>query len=152
MNSAADAQAAFGAEVRRRRQEQGLTCAQLSARSGVHAHHIGNIELGRRDVGLVLRLAKGLGVAPGELLPGYESLTPEGLAFARLFDSIADQTAARRPYRGAPVCGARHCTPSAPSALPIEAHPRTIERSPRRRSPTCSGARGPRATHRSRYW
>jgi len=79
----------FGKEVRRRRRALGLTLEQLAERSGLTPNYIGTVENGRRDPSLstIGALARGLGVAPGELLGGVGDLTPQAIEAARLFDA-----------------------------------------------------------------
>lgn len=59
------------AEARRRR---GLTQEDVSGASKVHPTEISRIERGERDVRVstVFRLAKALGVKPGQLLDGLD--------------------------------------------------------------------------------
>jgi transcriptional regulator with XRE-family HTH domain len=78
--------AAFGAEVRRRRLQAGLSLHQLAERAGVTPNYIGVVELGKRNPSLLVleALARGLGVASGELLGG-SALPPKALEFAHLF-------------------------------------------------------------------
>jgi transcriptional regulator with XRE-family HTH domain len=58
-------------EVRRRREELGLTGAELAARSGLSPGAISQIENGKRTPSstTVMKLAQGLGVEVGELYP-----------------------------------------------------------------------------------
>jgi transcriptional regulator with XRE-family HTH domain len=81
---------AFGREVRRRRGALGLTLEQLAERSGLTPNYIGTVENGRRDPSLstVLALAKGLGVAPGELLGGVGELSPVSTEAATLMETL----------------------------------------------------------------
>ena len=60
-----------GTEIRRRRQEQGLTGAQLAARAGLAPSAVSQIETGRRtpNSGSVVKLAEALGVQVGDLYP-----------------------------------------------------------------------------------
>ena len=62
--------AEFGGRVRARRSELGLSQEQLAEASGLHRTYVGSLERGERNVALVniLRLAKGLGIDPGELV------------------------------------------------------------------------------------
>jgi transcriptional regulator with XRE-family HTH domain len=66
------APAAFGARVRRRRQDLGWSLEKLGDRAGLHWTYIGSIERGRRNPGLIniLRLAQALEVDAGELVTG----------------------------------------------------------------------------------
>jgi transcriptional regulator with XRE-family HTH domain len=61
----------IGEEVRRRREELGLTGAQLAARAGMAPSAVSQIETGRRSPSStsVMKLAGALGVEPGELYP-----------------------------------------------------------------------------------
>jgi transcriptional regulator with XRE-family HTH domain len=60
----------LGENLRSAREKRELTQEQLSERTGVQAGEISRIETGKRDpqVSTVLKLAKGLGVGPGQLL------------------------------------------------------------------------------------
>ncbi len=62
----------FGERVRTRRETQGLSQEALAAKSGVHWTFLGQVERGRRNLNLhnLLKIAKGLGVDPGELVQG----------------------------------------------------------------------------------
>lgn len=64
---------ALGKEVRRFREAQGLSQEELAERSGLHRNYIGGIERGERNVGVkaLARLARALGLSPGELLAGW---------------------------------------------------------------------------------
>jgi transcriptional regulator with XRE-family HTH domain len=66
---------AFGERVRTQREALGLSQEALAARSGVHWTFLGQVERGRRNLSLhnLVKIAKGLGVDPGELVQG---LTP----------------------------------------------------------------------------
>lgn len=61
----------IGEEVRRRREELGLTGAQLAGRAGLAPSAVSQIETGRRtpSSASVVKLAEGLGVEVGELYP-----------------------------------------------------------------------------------
>lgn len=61
---------AFGAAVRERRLEVGLSQEELAAGAAVERSHMGKIERGEHmpNFVLILRLAKALGVAPGKLV------------------------------------------------------------------------------------
>lgn len=62
--------ATFGRRVRECRTRQGLTQQELSRRAGMHPAYVGGVERGERNISLdgVERLARALGVAPGELM------------------------------------------------------------------------------------
>jgi transcriptional regulator with XRE-family HTH domain len=64
------AAAEFGARVRARRQELGLSQEALADRAGLHWTFIGQVERGQRNLSLhnILKLAVGLGVDAGELV------------------------------------------------------------------------------------
>jgi transcriptional regulator with XRE-family HTH domain len=61
----------IGKEVRRRREELGLTGAQLAARAGMAPSAVSQIETGKRtpSSASVAKLAEGLGVEAGALFP-----------------------------------------------------------------------------------
>lgn len=63
---------AFGERVRERREALGLSQEALAAKSGVHWTFLGQVERGRRNLSLhnLLKIARGLGVDPGELVQG----------------------------------------------------------------------------------
>lgn len=60
----------LGRNLRRARQRLELTQEEVAERSGVHATEVSRIEAGKRDprVSTVARLAKAVGVPPGDLL------------------------------------------------------------------------------------
>ena len=60
----------FGQRLTQLREERNLSIPDLAARAGLDAGHIGRIEAGEVNllVSTVIKLAKGLGVSPGELL------------------------------------------------------------------------------------
>lgn len=62
----------FASNLRRLREEAGLSQGALAERAGMDTAEVGRIELGKRDPGVrvIARLARGLGVGPGELLAG----------------------------------------------------------------------------------
>ena len=62
----------MGANVRRLRLEQQLSQMALSERTGLHLTEISRLERGMRDPQLetIVRVARGLGVAPAKLLEG----------------------------------------------------------------------------------
>jgi transcriptional regulator with XRE-family HTH domain len=61
---------AFGAAVRERRKAKGWTQERLAEAAGVAAIHVGFVERGENipKLVMILRLAKALGVRPGELI------------------------------------------------------------------------------------
>ncbi|TFV62045.1 XRE family transcriptional regulator [Geodermatophilus sp. DF01-2] len=62
----------FGERVRARRHELGLSQEALADASGLHWTFVGQVERGRRNLTLhnILKIARGLGVDPGELVQG----------------------------------------------------------------------------------
>jgi transcriptional regulator with XRE-family HTH domain len=60
----------FGQRLNQLREERNISIPDLAARTGLDARHIGRIEAGEINilVSTVFKLAKGLGVSPGELL------------------------------------------------------------------------------------
>lgn len=62
----------FGARVRRRRKEIGLTLEDLGERCGLHWSYLSQVEKGRRNVGLmnVTAIAQALDVDAGSLIAG----------------------------------------------------------------------------------
>jgi transcriptional regulator with XRE-family HTH domain len=60
----------LGQNLREARDKLGLTQEQVAERSGVQAGEVSRIEAGKRDpqISTVLKLAKALEVAPGQLL------------------------------------------------------------------------------------
>jgi transcriptional regulator with XRE-family HTH domain len=68
----------IGDEVRRRREELGLTGAQLAARAGLTPSAVSQIETGKRTPSStsVIKLATGLGVEVGELYPKGQARLP----------------------------------------------------------------------------
>lgn len=61
---------AFGAQLRKVRAQKGFSQDDLSRATDVHSTAIGRVERGAREPRLttILKLARGLGVRPGELL------------------------------------------------------------------------------------
>jgi len=61
---------AFGEAVRERRKAKGWTQEALAERAGVAAIHVGFVERGENvpKLTMILRIAKALGVRPGELI------------------------------------------------------------------------------------
>jgi transcriptional regulator with XRE-family HTH domain len=74
-----DATAEFGARVRARRTELGLSQERLAAVSGLHWTFVGQVERGRRNLTLhnILKLAAGLDVDPGQLIGGIAAPATE---------------------------------------------------------------------------
>ncbi len=70
--NASAVRAAFGRRLRDLRGEHGLSLDDLARRTGIHATAIGRFERGGREPRLrtVVRLARGLGVLPRELVEG----------------------------------------------------------------------------------
>ena len=60
----------FGQRLTQLREKRNLSIPDLAARTGLDARYIGRIEAGEINilVSTVFKLAKGLGVSPGELL------------------------------------------------------------------------------------
>lgn len=69
------ATAEFGRRVRALRREQGLTQESLADKAGLHWTFIGQVERGRRNIGLhnILKVASALEATPGELLDGIKA-------------------------------------------------------------------------------
>jgi len=61
---------ALGKNLRRARQQAGLTQEEVAERSGVHSTEVSRIERGKRDprVSTLERLAKAVEVSPSDLL------------------------------------------------------------------------------------
>ncbi len=97
----------FGQEIRRRRRSLGMTIEELAERSGLTPNYVGTIEIGQRDPSLstVVALARGLSVAPAELVGGVQRLSPSALEAARLFDLASPelQDAVTRLLRALPT-------------------------------------------------
>jgi transcriptional regulator with XRE-family HTH domain len=70
----------FAANVRRLRQERGLTQERLAELADLHLTDIARIETARRDPGVkvVTKLAAGLGVETSELFEGVRTLRDSG--------------------------------------------------------------------------
>ena len=68
----------FGERVRARREAMGLSQEALAHLCGVHWTFLGQVERGRRNLSLhnLLKLARGLGVDPAELVQGLRP--PDG--------------------------------------------------------------------------
>lgn len=65
---------AFGRRLRELRAKHGVSQDVLARRTDIHATAIGRFERGAREPRLssILRLARGLGVEPGELVNGID--------------------------------------------------------------------------------
>jgi transcriptional regulator with XRE-family HTH domain len=65
----------FGDRVRALRERAGLSQEGLAAKVGVHRTYLGGVERGERNLCLrnIIRLAKALGVHPGDLFPRPET-------------------------------------------------------------------------------
>jgi len=72
------AAATLGDRVRERREQLGLSQEAMAAQIGIHWTYLGQVERGRRDLGLrnLLRIAAGIGVEPGELVKGLKPPAP----------------------------------------------------------------------------
>lgn len=75
----------LGGDIRRVRERSELTLEGLSERTGLHPTSIQKIESGEREprAKTLMKLAKGLGVKPGDLL--------DGEAWRRLFAEGRDE-------------------------------------------------------------
>lgn len=64
----------FGANIRHRRERQGLSQEALAAKAGLHRTYIGSIERGERNVAIrnIVRIAQSLSCRPAQLLEGVE--------------------------------------------------------------------------------
>ena len=73
----------FGSTVRRLRIDRGWTQERLAEASGLTTTYVGQVERGVRDPSLtvVLKLARGLAVSPGELLSGFSANVLRALKF-----------------------------------------------------------------------
>ena len=62
----------FASNLRSARDRAGLSQEELSNRSGLHSTEISRLERGVREprLGTIVRLARGLGLAPADLLAG----------------------------------------------------------------------------------
>lgn len=83
----------LGPEVRRRRKALKLTLEGLAERADLSVHYLSTVETGKRDPSLstINKIAKGLGVAPGELLGTRIDVTPEGVEVAKMVDRAAPE-------------------------------------------------------------
>lgn len=82
----------FGEEIRRRREAIGWTLEQLAERAKLSPNYVGSVEIGKRDPSLstVLALAKGLRVAPSELLGPVRDLSPGAYEIGRMYDTAPE--------------------------------------------------------------
>ena len=64
----------FGARVRERRKECGLSQEELAHKSGMHRTYVSSVERGERNIALVniIALAAALGVDTGDLVAGLK--------------------------------------------------------------------------------
>jgi transcriptional regulator with XRE-family HTH domain len=62
----------LGVNIRMRREQKGLSQGDVSRRCGLSVSEISRLERGRRDAGIttIVRVARGIGVAPSRLLTG----------------------------------------------------------------------------------
>ena len=83
----------FGTEIRRRRLALGMTLEQLAEGSKLTPNYIGTIENGKRDpsISTITAIAKGLDLAPGELLGDVPELSPMLIEVGRLFDGTSPE-------------------------------------------------------------
>jgi transcriptional regulator with XRE-family HTH domain len=67
---AEEASRAFGVRLKALREEHGISQDKLADETNIHPTAIGRMERGKREPRLttILKLARGLGVKPGELL------------------------------------------------------------------------------------
>lgn len=75
-----DWSALVGGEIRRRRELLRLSQAALGTRTGTHRNYVGSVERGEVNPTLatLFRLARGLGVAPSEVLREVEKRASRG--------------------------------------------------------------------------
>jgi transcriptional regulator with XRE-family HTH domain len=73
----------FGATVRRLRTERGWTQEDLADAARLTTTYVGQVERGDKvpSLSVVLRLARGLSVAPAELLAGFTPSVLRGIKF-----------------------------------------------------------------------
>lgn len=68
----------FGQNVRRLREEQGLTQAELAMKAGLNRSYLGGVERGQRRICIdnISRIARALSVAPDSLFRDAPALHP----------------------------------------------------------------------------
>ena len=68
---------AFGATIRRKREELGISQEDFADLSGLHRTYVGGVERGERNVGLlsVIRIANGLKIPVSILLQGLDEVS-----------------------------------------------------------------------------
>jgi len=73
----------FGATVRRLRTAKGWTQEDLGDAAGLTTTYVGQVERGDKvpSLTVVLKLARGLGVAPTELLAGFTAAVLRNMRF-----------------------------------------------------------------------
>ncbi len=69
-----DALQIVAGNIRRKREARGLSQERLAELSDLHMTDVGRVERGERDPGVrtLAKIARGLGVAPGDLFEGVE--------------------------------------------------------------------------------
>jgi transcriptional regulator with XRE-family HTH domain len=69
----------FGRAVRARRAELGITQSELAERAGIDTSYVGGVERGDHNptLGMVERIAKGLGKMPSEMVTAAEGISKE---------------------------------------------------------------------------
>ncbi len=82
----------FGREVKRRREEAGLTQEEFAERVDMTSVYIGRVELGNMRRGLSLacanRIAQGFNTTLAELVGGVEGLKPVGIEAGRIVQGL----------------------------------------------------------------
>jgi len=71
-----DVKKGFGAEVRRRRKDLGLSQEELAERADLHRTYVSDVEAGKRNPSLqsMQRLAKALGATMGGIFSSVERM------------------------------------------------------------------------------
>lgn len=69
-----DPKIVFGQQLRRIRELTGISQEELAHRAGLDRTYVSSCERGRRNISLqaIIQIADALGVAPAELLKGFE--------------------------------------------------------------------------------